>query len=509
MNHYLKNNLLLASVFITGFSVLVLEIIATRILSPYYGNTIYTTSSIISVVLFALAVGYFWGGKLADRYPQIVLFYGIIFCSGALVLVTYFWSVTFLPIISNIFSMVIGPLLSSLILFFLPSFLLGTLSPFAIKLHQQNLDLVGQKSGEVFFYSTLGSIAGSLTTGFLFIPYLGVTGIVVGVGILLLAWGLLGISLHFHIPKKILFLTLGICLFLIGAGFLMIVFYPQRTHFLYQKDGRYEKIRIADGMWENKPARFLLQDKSNSAGRYLGSDDLAYDYTKYYSLYQLINPHAKQAFVIGGGAYSIPQALLKDSPDMKVTVSEIEPELYQLAQTYFNLKPSPRLQNITEDGRRFLTSNLKNHYDVILSDVYYSFFSIPIHFTTKEFFSLAKNRLNQDGVFIGNFVGDLGSESPSFIFSEMKTFQEVFPNSYFFAVNDKNSLAPQNIIFLGIQSDKKIDFNDLAHFSNPILQNLASKKIDISQVDFSKHQVLTDDFAPVEYMVSRVLARWY
>jgi spermidine synthase len=304
--------------------------------------------------------------------------------------------------------------------------------------------------------------------------------------------------------------ALGIWLVLIFLGMLafsFIIFFSQKSNALYEKDGRYEKIKIINGLWNNRPVRFLMQDRSNSAAMYLDSDELAYDYTKYYLLYQLINPEATQAFLIGGGAYSIPKALLKDSPKMQVVVTEIEPDLYNLAQKYFNLKPEPRLKNITEDGRQFLSNNAGT-YDIMVSDVYYSFFSIPIHFTTQEFFTLAKSRLNENGVFIGNFAGDLKQASPSFIMSEIKTFKKVFPNSYFFAVNDTHSELPQNIIFLGINASKTIDFAKAQTNTNPILKNLTQKNIDISKMDFSDQLILTDDFSPVEYLASRVFSRW-
>jgi predicted membrane-bound spermidine synthase len=83
----IKSTLLLASVFVTGFAVLIVEIIAIRILSPYYGNTIYTTSSVIGIILAALSLGYYLGGVLSDKYPKFSLFYSIIFVSGFLVII--------------------------------------------------------------------------------------------------------------------------------------------------------------------------------------------------------------------------------------------------------------------------------------------------------------------------------------------------------------------------------------------------------------------------------------
>ena len=103
----LNSIFLLASVFITGSCVLIIEILAIRLLSPYYGNTIYTTSSVLGIVLAALSLGYYFGGKLADNRPSHSLFYGIIFASGILTVLTHVLGNAFLPSLSafSIFSL--------------------------------------------------------------------------------------------------------------------------------------------------------------------------------------------------------------------------------------------------------------------------------------------------------------------------------------------------------------------------------------------------------------------
>ena len=511
--YQIKNRLLLASVFVTGSAVLIIEIIAIRILAPYYGNTIYTTSSVIGTVLAALSLGYYVGGRLSDKYPNHSFFYGIIFISGLSIIFVQLLGATIIPYLSLLFSIVVGPLISSIVIFFLPSFLMGMLSPFAIKLYKkdQGQDRIGSHSGEVFFWSTIGSITGSLLSGFVFIPHFGINLIIILTGIAISVWGLCGFLIcKAKNPKTLISFILFFIFLIFLAWFKSLGIQQKPSNVIYEKDGVYEKIKIIEGDWQGHPARFLFQDKSRSAAMYIDSDELLYTYTKYYQLYKLINPKATAAFLVGGGAYSIPKALLKDSQDMQVDVSEIEPELFLLAQKYFNLQENDHLSNYTEDGRRWLNKSQKK-YDLIVSDVYYSFLSIPIHFTTKEFFELAKNRLNQDGVFVGNFAGDLDATSPSFIFSEIKTFKNVFPNSYFFAVDSASSKDPQNIIFLGINGTKRIDFeSDLVlNNSEAIIQSLQQKNIDISTVDFLKYKEITDNFSPVEYLVSKVINKWH
>src|SRR3989338_5025840 len=117
MKKTLKHNLLPVSVFITGSCVLIVEVVAVRALSPHYGNTIFRVYSVISVILAALSIGYYVGGKFADRHPSLRWFFGIILVSGLVVLMIHFLGTIILPILGTGLSLVSGPLVSSLLLF--------------------------------------------------------------------------------------------------------------------------------------------------------------------------------------------------------------------------------------------------------------------------------------------------------------------------------------------------------------------------------------------------------
>jgi len=496
-------------VFITGACVLVVEVVATRILAPYFGNTIYSYSSILGVVLAALSIGYYFGGRLADNRPEEKLFYSIVALGGAAIFLLHILTITLLPTLSDTLSITSGPLVASAFLFLPPAVLLGTLSPFAIKLQQVYAPSkgVGTIAGEMFFWSTLGSIAGSLLTGFVLVPYFGVDHIILGVGFLVISLGLVPLLIlngkRFRF-KGGLFL-LAALMFVTQAPVIADVTNIPGT-LVYRDDGLYERISIYDDQLNGRPARFFQQDRSYSGAMYLDSNELAYDYTKYYSVYKLLKPDTREALVIGGGAYSIPKALLQDSPDMHVDVSEIEPSLYDLGQKYFKVPKTDRLTNYTEDGRRLLSKSDKT-YDLIFSDVYYSAYSVPAHFTTQEFFELARDRMNQDGVFVANLIGSLDQQTPSFILSEMRTFQKAFPNSYFFASGSPDSLSTQNIVFVGSKSDKKLDLNSEAvtRQDDPTLARLGSKAVDPRNFDLGQYPVLTDNYAPIEYLLTPVL----
>lgn len=515
MQQFLRNNLLSAVVFITGASVLVIEVVAVRILSPYYGNTIFTVSGVISTILIALSLGYYAGGKLVDRYPSLQWFFGIITLSGLGLLFFHFLGLLILPIFSVSLPILTGPLASSIFLFLFPALLLGMLSPFAIKLQSIQLPQkgVGSVSGDIFFWSTVGSISGSLLAGFLLIPNFGINQIIIFNSVILFFLGfvpfiILG-SGKKHFNNRLLFLCFIIFFIILGASRTVTGGLGQKV--VYEKDGVYEKNVIYDGEYAGRPVRFFQQDRSHSGAMFLDSEDptdLVYDYTKYHSLYEIFTPSVKNALVVGGGAYLIPKALLRELPDAVVDVAEIEPLLFDLAKKYFGLVESQRLHNFTEDGRRFLY-DYDGKYDLIFGDAYYSLFSVPIHMTTLEFFNIVKNKLSDGGVFIANIIGGLSPQPPSFVMSEIKTFKKAFPNSYFFAVGTPGQAAPQNIIFVGYNSEKTMDFDDpsITSHHNPIISLLYTKIIDADKFDLSSHPLLTDNFSPVEYMTARALRR--
>lgn len=506
MRSSLKRFALPATVFITGAGVLVVEIVATRILSPYFGNTIFTFSSVISVVLAALSIGYYVGGRFADKRPSLKVFYAIVLAGGIGVFALFWLQALLLPSLGGALPITTGPIIISVLLFFVPSFILGMLSPFAIKLQQVLFkdQGIGSISGEMFFYSTLGSIFGSLLAGYVLIPHIGVRATLIGVAIVLMVLGLgplmvLGAERTFLKKISALIALSTVATLLINPS----------SQVLYSHDGVYEKIVIRDGVYEGKPTRFLFQDRSSSGAMFLDSGDLAYSYSKYYALYELFAPDIKRALVIGGGAYTVPKALIQDLPSATVDVAEIEPSLFKLSQKYFDVpKDNPRLNNYVEDGRRLLR-DAPEPYDYIFGDAYHSLYSIPTHLTTKEFFQTTYDKLNDEGIFIMNVIGSLDPRPPSIVLSEIRTLKEVFPHVYLFATDSPNVNTAQNLMVVAHKSDREIalDENTLQASRHEVIRNLASSQVDLNKFDLSKYPILTDDFAPIENWTATLLNR--
>jgi len=496
-----------AVVFITGAAVLIVEVTATRILSPYYGNTIYMVSAVISVILGALSLGYWRGGITADAEPATHEFYKIIYRGGGSLFILFLLMLILLPLGGHLFSLKSGPLIWAFLLFFPPSYLLGMLSPFAITLaHKEHpTQGLGRITGQIFFWSTAGSIAGSLSAGFILIPYFGVDSIIFGTTLIIVLMGGIGFLVTGKKKSKesvlflIIFLTVIIYTFVDTRQTL-----PPSTLFVH--DGVYERLSVIDNQYAGKPARFFLQDRSVSGIMYLENDTLVANYTKYYELYKLFIPKLSRALVIGGGAYAIPKALHQDIPLAQIDVAEIEPSLEHIAQKYFRVPITPKITTYVTDGRRLLYDT-KESYDMIFSDVYYSLYSIPAHFTTREFFTEARAKLTPNGIFIANIIGTTKLTSDSLLFSEIHTMQSVFPNMVVFAVDSTTSPSIQNFILLGINGTTTLDTlrATLPKENDNLLSKFSAHTLPLDPNIFTRYAILTDNYAPVEHLVSTLI----
>jgi predicted membrane-bound spermidine synthase len=490
----------LLSVFITGACVLVLEVAGLRVLTPYYGNTLFSFSSVLTVVLLGLSVGYWSGGVLADKHPRENLFFGLIALSGILVLLVALAMQSVLDLMALEFSLAAGPLILSTAFFLLPSIFLGMLSPFAIRLLSsgQGAKRIGSVSGKVFFWSTLGSILGSLGSGFYLIPSFGVQSVIGGIGIVLV---MLGVAGCWRLRRRLAMMMAGL-----GVVLALLFFSGDEAvdGVVHKSEGIYGRIRIEERDRNGKMTRYFRHDRGTSGAMYVDSDELVFDYTQYFRLYPLYTDAVDRALVLGGGAYSVPKAMLADIPGAMVDVAEFEPSLYALAQEFFRLEESERLRNLVVDGRRALV-DADEVYDVIYSDVYQTYLSVPFHFMTQEYYRLVRSKLNDEGIYVANVIGSLSRQKPSLMLSAMKTFTEVFPHSSFIALRGADSLDVQNIVFVGHKSERDVALDDVGFFDLGIQGT--PEVIDVERFDLGAYEVLTDDYAPVEYMMMTIHKR--
>ena len=183
-----NNYILEITVFMCGAVVMVFEIVGSRAFAPYLGTSIFVWTSLIGVILGSLSIGYWLGGKIADKKATLVILSTVIFLSAISIGLTMFIQKPLLSWFTQLypFSIKMGSVLMSLVLFAPTGALLGIVLPYAVKLKMKNLDTSGSTVGRLYALSTIGSIVGTFLAGFFLIPLLGTTKIFISLSIALI-----------------------------------------------------------------------------------------------------------------------------------------------------------------------------------------------------------------------------------------------------------------------------------------------------------------------------------
>ncbi len=487
-------------VFVSGGVVMIFELVGSRITGPYVGTSTYAWTSLIGVILASLSLGYYLGGKLADKRPDTLPLAIIIAISGLLIAISTFFKDIIPSIISSYpLSLETKSILISLILFAPASLFLGMISPYAVRLKMNTVENAGKTAGNLYALSTMGSIVGTFLAGFYIIPHFGsakslmiLTIILFILSIILLGKNILKISTLFFLTFTIFVSTFSLVSGEIIAREKMFV-----KNLIIDKDTEYNRIWIYDFIDTNtkKPARALSTDLFGIQGAVFtdGTEDLVFNYTKFYRLAEFFFPNIKSALTIGGCAYTQPQDFLKRNPESVIDVVEIDPGMTEVAKEYFGLKDDTRLNIIHEDGRIFLNKRLKK-YDAIFIDAFNGAASVPFNLTTKETARAVFESLNDEGVVMMNIISSIEGEKGKFLRAEYATYSEVFPQVYIFQVEKSiNSNDVQNIMLVALKNSKKPSFLSNNKEISKQLSNLWKKPIE------NDTPVLTDDFVPVEF----------
>lgn len=478
-------------VFTSGALVMIYEIIGSRLLAPHIGTSTYIWTSLIGVILGSLSLGYWLGGKLADRNPNLQFLAGIMFLAGGILSLTVLFQNIVLEIIAQTpLRLEFKAILAALILFAPASVLFGFVTPYAVRLKMSSVDTAGKTVGRLYALSTVGSIFGTFLAGFVLLPFVGsvrslylITGILFALSLLIAPFktSLTNIFAVILFPSAILLSEVyGYSLF--------------RSYEMSDFDTQYNRLRIyrAEDDSTKKPIRVLATDPlSAQSAMFLDDDELALNYTKYYHLLRHFNPNFEKTLIIGGAAYSFPKSYLKTYPGKTIDVVEIDPKMTELARQFFRLEDNPNLQIFHEDGRVFLNQN-QTKYDVILIDAFTSLYSVPFQLTTLEAVKEIERSLNENGIVIVNLISAFEGDGAKFLQSEVKTYKNYFPNVYLFKPNNKAENLAQNAILVATKSDN-FSFDSPDEKISDLLKNHYDKSLDLNL------PILTDDLAPVEY----------
>ncbi len=492
-------------VFICGAVLMGLEIVGSRILAPYFGNSIFVWGSLISVVLAALSLGYWLGGIMADRWPRPSVLGLLIAIPGVMItLLPFGYPSLNRTIAGSDLGARLSPLVSCLVLFLVPSVFLGTISPFAVRLQARAVATVGSTAGTLYAVSTAGSIAGTLITAFYLILVLGVANIVHGLGLTLL----LVAAAIFLGERRVA--RAGLALVCLGL-LLLSVIWQARTQaaepgLLLDMDSFYNHIHVAD----SSGTRYMDFDNLRQSAMLLEDPwELRLRYSRFLALALAFRPEAKRILILGLGGGSFPKRLHRDFPEIVVDVVDIDPEILAIAKRYFQVPEDSRLRLHVQDGRRYVQQTTDT-YDLIFLDAYNSD-TIPFHLTTREFYQELEAHLAPDGIVVSNIIGSLRGPQSSFFRAMYRTLTDTFSTVYViptYNLSEGYPLGEINIILVatrdrtrltrgelmarvGRVGGKLVPASDLADYAS----HLADVPITVSDVP-----ILTDDFAPVELL---------
>ncbi len=489
------------TVFVCGAVVMAYEINGSRILAPYIGTSTYIWTSLIGVILGALSVGYWFGGRIADREPNIRVLASAIFVAAGLISFTILIKDIVLQAISQFPGGVeVRSIIAAILLFAPASVALGFVIPYATKLRIADLKESGSVVGRLYALSTVGSIVGTFAAGFVLIPFVGSVRTLYLIAAILFVLSILiaGLTLTRNSVSALLVFVIGISVSE-GSSYLL-----WRSNGLHDIDTEYSRVWVFETSKPESGRKMIAMATDPvyiQSARYLESDELALEYTKFYDLVKAYRPEFKKTLMIGGAGFSYPQAYLEKYQNADIDVVEIDRGMTDIARRFFLLKDDPRLQIFHADGRVFLNSAPAGSYDAILMDAFGSLFSVPFQLTTVEAVREMHRVLKDDGVVIFNIGSAITGDASQFLSSEVATYRQVFSEIHLYKVRpEENDAVSQNLIIVACKTTCP-EINE-SNFSSadPDLFTLLSKRIEAPEM--ISIPILTDDLAPVERFAS-------
>lgn len=501
-----KRYLFFAVLFIANAIGMILELAASRVISPYYGTSNYVWTAVIGIILLSGSVGNLLGGKIANRNRGgadwldegrwLVLLLSLAAVFTALIAVVGPVALTALK--RSGVNIRIGSVAAAVLLFFIPSAILGTITPALMQEMLAGRDDVGMESGKIHAVIAIGSLFGTFAGGFWLIPAMGTKLILNVLAACLLALALLVLPN----PDKRTLTAVTACAAVVLAcatNTLRVNGLAETTVGDLLEDGisidtQYGRTIVQDGVIDGHPVRFYRQSGAYSSATFLEDDlkyEIVFDYVKAYNHAFEYVPHLRSALMIGGAAYQYPKYYISHYPGASMDVVEIDEEATTIAKEYFflddlirdyNTEETGRLNLITADGRVFLSETQKT-YDAIFNDAFSGETPVGVLATVEAVRSI-RNHLNPGGVYMSNILGVLNGKEHRFLRSELETMKQVFKYVYVIpCAEGGNSALYTN--YMAIASDTALDV------SNQLLYHAEDGDI-----------ILTDDYCPIDQLIT-------
>ncbi|MGQ9683759.1 MAG: spermidine synthase [Anaerolineae bacterium] len=505
--------LLQALVFGAGGAAMAVEMCASRLLAPYFGDSQLVWAVLISLILIYLTAGAALGGRWADRSPQLVLLAQIVLWAGAWVALLPLAARPVLAAAAGSWedpnlALLVGAFAAVLLLLGPPVLLLGMVSPFAVRIAIGDVGDAGRTAGRISALSAAGSIVGTLAPAFLLIPWLGTRRTLLSIGLLLVVLG--GAALWAWARRGHLLVgSLGLLLaggWALGGGAIQA-----STDLIYEGESSYNYIRVVQ---KGAARHLLLNEGWGIHSTYQPGEVL----TGHLFDYFLLAPHLADAplisplegsnesgrsprlCIIGLAGGTIAHQYTTVYGPVPIDGVELDGQIVQVARRYFDLH-EPNVHVVVQDGRAFLARSAGS-YDVIVVDAYHTPY-IPFHLTTCEFFALARERLRDNGVLAIN-VGSAGSDR-ALAEGIADTLHTVFPSVYLLDGPEDYNVA----IFATAQpTDLETIRMRLAGLQEAHLAAVAARALPALSTWTRARAVFTDDRAPVEQVVHGMVARY-
>jgi len=492
--------------FASGAAVMGVELMASRLFAPAFGDSVFVWGSLIGVIMLALAAGYWLGGRRADRNSSYRELSNIVLAAGAFVLLIPWAAPYVLEIIRRVgLGDVYGPLLASALLLTGPTVLLGMVSPYAVKLSAGDVVSLGSVSGGLSTINTAGSIFGTFFTVFVLIPLFGTREIITSLGVLLVLVSLMGRDL-----RDKLFLVLMVALLLMPEALVGGRLRVLGGNVVYRRETPYSTMTIVDN--DGAGIRYMfLNDMAHSLMYLNGSTRAAARYTDYFNLAFGFNPAIRDVLFIGGGGFSAPKQFLEQYPWVNVDVVEIDPYVVEAAYEYFSVpRDEPRLRVYTMDGRSFLDQ--AGMYDLVVLDAY-SHTYVPFHLMTLEFHQQLRRHLNPGGVLASNLIGSLVGDASELLWCEAETVARVYPQVHLFSTVRTSEAVVRNIVMVASSDPDPVTDEEFASNMSSALENprrvIAYYGNLYAGEPFGRRMVLEDNYAPVDTLLNPVTLTRY
>jgi spermidine synthase len=484
------NRFLYVFVFVVGTGSLGAEIAAARLMAPFFGASTIVWANTIGVVLVALSVGYWVGGKVGDRYPHLRGLCLLVMGAAMLLAVVPFVAQPFFDVSVDALDSIsagafVGSLVAVLVLVAVPVVLLGAASPYALRLAIPDVEHSGRVAGRLYAISTTGSLVGTMLSALVLIPFAGTQRTFLAFALAIALVATIGLGWRYLVVPAALAVAVALPTGTVKA--------TEEGRILFEGETPTQYVRVIE---EPDGERLLELNEGQAVhslyrpGSYLTGN--VWDGYLALPFAGLREPPRRMA-ILGNAAGTTARAYGHFFPDTKIDGVEIDGDLTEIGRRYFDLH-NPNLRVHHEDARPWLRRS-PGDYDVIMVDAYRQPY-IPFYLATREFFELARDRLAPGGVVIVNAGHPEGNDDLETVLG--RTMADAFPTVI------RDPIEPTNTLLLGSEGPAsgarlRQELADLP----PQVRAVARQSAARIGPRLDGGRIYTDDRAPVEWLIDR------